>query len=130
MTINDRDLAAFTSGYIEALLWSSVDVVDGEDVNLDDGRFELSDEAREQCEADCRAFFEANEADLSEAASAYGRADGYGYAGHDFALTRNGHGAGFWDGDLPEALGKRLTAASKVAGQVDPYIGDDGLICL
>lgn len=29
-------------------------------------------------------------------------------AGHDFYLTHNGHGAGFWDGDWPEH-GDRLT---------------------
>jgi len=33
-------------------------------------------------------------------------------AGHDFWLTRNGHGAGFWDGDWPET-GDALTEASK-----------------
>lgn len=48
--------------------------------------------------------------------------------GHDFWLTRAGHGAGFWDGDLPEELGERLTQASKAAGNREPYIGDDGLI--
>lgn len=35
--------------------------------------------------------------------------------GHDFLLTRSGHGAGFWDRGLGE-VGERLTAASKPYG--------------
>jgi len=51
----------------------------------------------------------------------------YEAAGHDFWLTRRGHGAGFWDGDWP-LNGDALTAASKAFGEVDLYIGDDGRI--
>lgn len=47
--------------------------------------------------------------------------------GHDFWLTRNGHGAGFWDRGLG-ADGDELTKASKVYGGMDLYIGDDGLV--
>jgi hypothetical protein len=49
-------------------------------------------------------------------------------AGHDFWLTREGHGAGFWDGDYPEPQATRLTKASKAYGGFDLYIGDDGMI--
>jgi hypothetical protein len=49
-------------------------------------------------------------------------------AGHDFALTRNGHGAGFWDGDWPEPAATELTKLSKEYGEVDLYVGDDGLL--
>ena len=52
----------------------------------------------------------------------------YTDAGHDCWLTRNGHGAGFWDGDWDEEDGEILTNASKKAGQVDLYVGDDGKI--
>lgn len=48
-------------------------------------------------------------------------------AGHDFWLTRCGHGAGFWDGDWP-VYGKTLTTLSQFYGNVDLYVGDDGLI--
>ena len=47
--------------------------------------------------------------------------------GHDFWLTRNGHGAGFWDRGLGE-LGQKLTEATKTFGTSDLYIGDDGKI--
>jgi len=45
---------------------------------------------------------------------------------HDFWLTRNGHGAGFWDGDYE--YGDELTKLSKKFGEIDPYVGDDGKI--
>jgi hypothetical protein len=50
-------------------------------------------------------------------------------AGHDFWLTRNLHGAGFWDGDWPE-VGDKLTAISEQFGELWAYLGDDGLIYL
>jgi hypothetical protein len=47
--------------------------------------------------------------------------------GHDFFLTRNGHGAGFWDRGMGE-LGDRLTEISQEIGETYPYVGDDGKI--
>ena len=55
----------------------------------------------------------------------------YQQAGHDLWLTRNGHGAGFWESewtDLPTNPGARLDAAAKRLGEVSLYVGDDGLI--
>lgn len=50
--------------------------------------------------------------------------------GHDFWLTRQGHGAGFWDGDYPKDDGDTLTAVSKSFREVCPYSGDDKKIYL
>lgn len=47
--------------------------------------------------------------------------------GHDLWLTRNGHGAGFWDRGLGE-LGERLSGIARTMGESDLYTGDDGLI--
>jgi len=49
--------------------------------------------------------------------------------GHDFWLTRNGHGAGFWDRGLGE-LGKKLSDAAKTSGSSDAYVGDDEKVYL
>lgn len=49
------------------------------------------------------------------------------HAGHDFWLTRNGHGAGFWDRGMGE-VGDRLSAKAEKWGTVDLYIGDDGQV--
>ena len=68
--------------------------------------------------ADCAKFQADNEADLI--------GEDAGQAGHDFWLTRNGHGAGFWDGDWEESKGERLTASSKAFGEFNLHPGDDG----
>ena len=46
---------------------------------------------------------------------------------YDYWLTRNGHGAGFWDRGLGE-LGDNLSEMANLQGSVDAYCGDDGLI--
>lgn len=45
--------------------------------------------------------------------------------GHDFWLTRNGHGAGFWDRSRQNAL--QLTDIAEDFGECYFYVGDDGL---
>lgn len=130
--LTSADFLQFVAGYLECLKWSTSGNADGADVDsLED--FAFSDSAHASAMADCAAFFAANSADLIEAAAVYeekGLQDhtGMEYAGHDFWLTRAGHGAGFWDGDLPDELGERLTEASKTAGNCEPYVGDDGMI--
>lgn len=45
-----------------------------------------------------------------------------GQLGHDFFLTRNGHGAGFWDRYMAgdgERLGRELTDIAKAYGSTD-----------
>lgn len=47
--------------------------------------------------------------------------------GHDFLLTRNHHGAGFWDRGLGER-GQRLTESAHAYGDTNAYVGDDGKV--
>ncbi len=49
-------------------------------------------------------------------------------AGHDFWLTRNGHGAGFGDGDWVYPVDGLLGDIARTYSQVDLYLGDDGRI--
>ena len=79
--------------------------------------------------ADCEDFLGSNASDLAEYCERMRNEQWSGEerAGHDFWLTRNGHGAGFWDRGLGD-LGDRLSAAAKVYGECDLYPGDDGLI--
>jgi hypothetical protein len=111
-------LDTFTQAYIEAALFTSTD---DDGAPLDD-RFGIDDIAPETLAtmvADCDRFTTDHFDDI---------ADDYPRAGHDFWLTRNGHGAGFWDGDWPDEVGDRLTQASKAFGEYDLYVGDDGRI--
>jgi len=48
--------------------------------------------------------------------------------GHDLWLTRNGHGAGFWDRGYDEADVDVLNKACEQLGQTDLYIDDNGVI--
>jgi hypothetical protein len=116
------DKKRFLDAYIECALWAETDNSDDSggrplDENYDES--DLSEETLASFKRDCEAFQEANENDLEPLDPAQ--------AGHDFWLTRNGHGAGFWDRGLGER-GERLTKASKVYGSVDLVIGDDGKI--
>jgi hypothetical protein len=75
---------------------------------------------------DCSAFHADNAFDLDEYATVMDRSPewtGAEMAGHDFWLTRNHHGAGFWDRGLGE-LGRRLTDAANVYGDVYLYAHD------
>lgn len=49
-------------------------------------------------------------------------------AGHDFWLTRNGAGAGFWDGDWDEDHGDAMTEYCMGLKPGYLYRGDDGRI--
>lgn len=106
--------------YIVCALWSSTDE-DGEPL---DGAYDASDIAPDTLatmKSDVEDFVSANQADLVESGQSEEQ------IGHDFWLTRNGHGAGFWDRGLG-AVGDRLTKACKVYNGVDLYVGDDGKI--
>ena len=115
MTLNDLDV--FTRAYIECALWSSTD----ENNNPLDSEYYIDDIA-ESCLTemitDCFKFQAENSKMIINNLS---------QAGHDFWLTRNGHGAGFWDGAWPE-YGDILTAKCKEFKEIDLYVGDDGLI--
>lgn len=111
-------LDAFTTGYITCALWSSTDNADDSGgAPLDDnyGPENLSLATLREMVADCKAFQRDEYADL---AGYYAHGHTREQAGHDFWLTRNGHGAGFWDRGLGE-LGDRLSEASKLYGSVD-----------
>lgn len=119
---------AFTQAYIECALWSSNDNSDPETGGnpLDDnyGPEDIAPETLAKMAADCADFQKGNANHLSAAAES-GEDDER--AGHDFWLTRHGHGAGFWDRGLGK-IGDYLTSAAKVYGSVDLYVGDDGRI--
>lgn len=123
-------LDEFTLAYAEAALWSTNDESDergGEPLDANHTVDDLAPETLEKFIADCRRFQEQNAADIATCDD-HPEYTATERAGHDFWLTRNGHGAGFWDGDWPEEPGERLTAAAEAFGEVWLYVGDDGLI--
>lgn len=89
--------------------------------DLNYGECDLSGAAYDEIRKDVADFVCGNWNDL------YLRGMDGDQAGHDFLLTRNGHGVGFWDRGLGER-GQRLTAASEPYGTMNAYVGDDELI--
>lgn len=96
-------ISDYTKSYLETALWSS---------ELD--RFSLDDimtRCLKQAEKDCNSFIQKagdllNGLELDQVM-------------HDFWLTRNGHGAGFWDGDYEQDIGDKLTELSKEFGEIN-----------
>lgn len=132
VTIEDFDTDAFIAAYVECALWSSRGPEDEPHAceNLDDlfGPDDISPDCMESMRADCLDFIGSNASDLLEYTEKMnGQWSGEARAGHDFWLTRNGHGAGFWDRGLGD-LGDRLADAAQVYGDVFLYPGDDGRI--
>jgi len=123
-------LDPFFRAYVECALWSTNDEATPSGGEPLDGNYDISDIAQEtllKMIDDCRRFQEANAADLALYVHPEWTAAELG--GHDFWLTRNHHGAGFWDRDcLPEDAGQRLTDAAHGFGECDLYVGDDGMI--
>lgn len=123
----------FTRAYIEALLWSTNDESDpetgGDPMDDNYSHADLADETLAKIVADCTKFQADNAADLAIAYERYKRSEWTpeAQAGHDFALTRNRHGAGFWDRGIGD-VGNRLTDASHNAREFNLYVGDDGKI--
>lgn len=127
-----EDLDSFTEAYIECALWSTNDE-DGTPLNACD--YAISDETRARMSEDCAKFVQQVRVVLDAVEKTGVHGDTYAMAGHDFWLTRNHHGAGFWDGDwdmnVSEASGetaKVLTNAAHAFGEYDLYVGDDGVI--
>ncbi len=113
-----RSFRDFHFAYVECALWSSADD-DGDP--LDSLGLILSDTAGAKILADCADFFNAHR----DTYTAAGMSDDQ--AGHDFWLTRNRHGAGFWDRGLGD-VGETLTAAAHACGECDLFVGDTGEI--
>jgi hypothetical protein len=108
------------SAYVECALWSSTDE-DGEALDAVYTVDDLAPEALASMQAECEDFvalLEQESIDWSDWSDEQ--------LGHDFWLTRNGHGAGFWDRGY--ALGDRLTALCKPYGSSDLYVDEDGSV--
>jgi len=120
----------FTRGFLEAALWSTTDESDDQGGEPLDKNYSIDDftpHALKELSADCEQFQRENAADLAVAYEQGIRGsdgDDESSAGHDFWLTRCGHGAGFWDGDYPEPQATRLTKSAEKFGDVNLYVED------
>lgn len=108
------ELETFTAAFIEALYFT-----DTGDVDQPGSDAELSEDARADIEADCRSWWRRFGCYVvSDVCANVGTEGPVAQAGHDFWLTRQEHGAGFWDGDWPEPYGDMLTKAAEAYGKM------------
>ncbi len=114
----ERLMDELTNQYVRTALWSSNDE-DGKPLADNYGPEDIIPETLLVMATDCYRFRRENAADICGEDS---------QAGHDFWLTRNGHGAGFWDGYWPEPSATRLTDASKAFGEFNLFVGNNGEI--
>ena len=144
-TTNDVDI--MLKHYLTTALWSSIDVNSKDESNLDD-KYDIDDfskNAYNKSKNDCKQFLTKVETELkkynknvdkSEQYTIYNLSDGkhktknreLEMLGHNFWLSRNGHGAGFFDGDYVDEMEKILTKVADSMGGVDLYVGDNGKI--
>mgnify|MGYP001610156960 CR=1 FL=1 len=121
------DPDAVLRAYIIAALWSETDVTEagGDPLDVHYGPDDLAPSARAACERDVASFLAVlAEVDVADRAAAL-MSDAH--LGHDFLLTRNGHGAGFWDRGNG-AVGDILTTWAHTFGEACFYVGDDKMI--
>lgn len=114
------DLNPFTKGFVEALFFTDCHCDNPE---LENKTFEdLAPKTLAKIIEICAGFEMLHKALLEKAGTPEQN-------GHDFWLTINGHGAGFWDRGYGET-GEALTQACKNYSPIYVYAGDDGLIYL
>lgn len=106
--------------YLETALWSSVDD-DGNPLDRCYSIKDIADESLQKARLDVMAFLRLTIGLLDDV-------DADAPIGHDFWLTRNHHGAGFWDGHYSKELGQKLTALAHTFGECYMYVGDDSKI--
>ena len=114
------------NAYLECALWSSHDEDTGE--CLDTLGYSAADMA--ECilsvmYSDCERFYFDNQELIDNLLDA--SLTDCDQIGHDLWLTRNGHGAGYWDRGLGDA-GETLTRAAHVMGESSLYVGDDNRV--
>jgi hypothetical protein len=100
---------------LETLLWSECDA-DGNPLYKNYEVEDISEETYDKLRKDCDDFVEAHEVMLNES----GLSDEK--IGHNFVLSRNGHGAGFFDAGCPHA--DELQKATKLYGTFGLYAAD------
>jgi hypothetical protein len=109
----------FVQSYLATAQWVTVD---GQTKGF-------TKKAKQIAQIECENFIKLVKLNFTESEAkniiSYQGSDVSSLAGHDFFLTRNGHGAGFWDKDIYDELAEngcnRLTELAKLCGTADVY---------
>lgn len=128
-----ENLDEFTKSYIDAALWTTNDESEpsgGEPLNRNYSAKDIAPETLKKMAEDCANFQRENAQDLAQTRVPDGADwNAAQQGGTDFWLSRNGHGAGFFDAHndipYPDDAAERLQDAARSYGTFDLYVGDD-----
>lgn len=111
-------------GYLEAALWTEEEnILDEDGVQIDIDM--VSEATKAEIIKDIEKFLElAGETAINEALNI----NDEDFLGHDIWLTRNGHGAGFFDRDYSDDIEKMLTAAAHEIGEKHLFVQDGEIL--
>jgi hypothetical protein len=118
------DLKSFTQVFVESLLWSEVDYDTEESLDQGYDLLSCTPEVWSTATRDCQDFLNKFGSRIDS--------DKLRLAAYDFALTRNGHGVGFWDGDwdyMGEDFVKEVDEYCESAGNFN-LCAEDGKVHL
>lgn len=132
----------FLRGYLDCLVWlgtrddenGSGEPIDDE-VSADDLAERLTLAELREIQSDCAGFQELA-ADALRAIEESGigvqarECSFEAYQGHNFCLTRSGHGTGFWDRGYPEPHASKCSDDSKSFGAQSLMLAEDGTLFL
>jgi hypothetical protein len=122
----DGEREEFKQGFLTTALWQAPDVDDaGTPLTEDHDPDQIHPDSRKRMEEEADGFLHQHYHLLKDKVPGL-MGEEFGQAGHDYALSRNGHGAGFFDGPYEHA--SELQKHAKSDGSYDLYRGDDGLI--
>ena len=124
------------AGYLDAIIFTESD--DGEEESGIDngmGAIDFAPSTMNAISAELHAFVFLYQDCLQHAMQHNNKGYKWENVGHDLWLTRNGHGAGFWDRELGGYdgydIGDSLSSACKIMGTKHAYYdGDIQFICL
>lgn len=121
--VDEFYIRRFTDAYVEAELWAGLvymyddfdEFNDPNPVPADSIDAPISSQTMADIAEECRDFVEGNRDLLNDLHAQFPSATAE-QCGHDFSLTRNGHGAGFWDRGYGP-IGDRLSDAARAYGE-------------
>ena len=121
MQLTARIIDTVTAAYIDAVFFT-----DTGDADQPDSDTPLAASSRDAARIDCWGFLiNCDRAGLLDRIASTTMT--WDAIGHDFWLTRNHHGAGFWDRGLGD-LGKQLTDLAHAAGECNTFEADGELV--
>lgn len=132
--IHPDTLSEIVSGALDALLWQASDYETGESLDDTYSLEDIDPDSRAEFEREAECFALESPADtlaMLEFYASTSRGSQWSAGslfGHDFTMTRNHHGVGFWDRGERTGVADRLTDAAHVWGTADLMPHSDGTL--